>query len=368
MPWEPAAPPLLSDENANELGRWALQQMQQLAAALENPDITHYNVLHVEPEKPREGQVVVADGTDWDPGDGAGQYMYIGGAWVIQRAGPEPNTYGIMTDGTTPAPAEVSGDTFKFRGANGVKVTVQNDDVTHGDNALHELDINAITQAAPALGDKSPFADVSNSNAIRQDTYQKILDLIGALTTEAAPDFAADFLGLYDVSGAVAKKVSLSKFGQPKTLISTTSLVGVTGQTISIPSGYQDIEVIIRGMLAGSGLGQIFGLRFSEDGGSSFINQYWVENGVAGPSNDSTIQLHPNINNANSISAYVKVTNYIDALSKAIRGHIYLHTAASIYDLMAFTTNTAAAINAVRVQTSGVANLAAGSVELWGIK
>lgn len=37
--------------------------------------------LHVEPSKPRDGQVIFADGTDWDPGSGAGVYVYRAGAW-----------------------------------------------------------------------------------------------------------------------------------------------------------------------------------------------------------------------------------------------------------------------------------------------
>lgn len=37
--------------------------------------------LHVEPSKPRSGLTVLADGTDWDPGSGAGVYTYYGAAW-----------------------------------------------------------------------------------------------------------------------------------------------------------------------------------------------------------------------------------------------------------------------------------------------
>jgi hypothetical protein len=39
-------------------------------------------VMYVEPQKPREGMVVYADGTEWDPGSGAGQYLYNGSAWL----------------------------------------------------------------------------------------------------------------------------------------------------------------------------------------------------------------------------------------------------------------------------------------------
>lgn len=37
--------------------------------------------LHAVPDKLRTGITVLADGTDWDPGSGAGVYTYYGGAW-----------------------------------------------------------------------------------------------------------------------------------------------------------------------------------------------------------------------------------------------------------------------------------------------
>ena len=41
-----------------------------------------FAVLHAEPDRPREGKVVYADGTDWNPGSGKGLYVYDGSAWV----------------------------------------------------------------------------------------------------------------------------------------------------------------------------------------------------------------------------------------------------------------------------------------------
>ena len=38
-------------------------------------------MLYAEPVRPREGFVALADGTEWDPGSGAGVYCYYGGAW-----------------------------------------------------------------------------------------------------------------------------------------------------------------------------------------------------------------------------------------------------------------------------------------------
>ena len=34
------------------------------------------------PAKPREGMIVVADGTNWNPGSGKGAYEYKSGSWV----------------------------------------------------------------------------------------------------------------------------------------------------------------------------------------------------------------------------------------------------------------------------------------------
>lgn len=40
-------------------------------------------VLHAQPDKYEEGDVVLADGTDWDPGSGAGVYRRSSSAWVF---------------------------------------------------------------------------------------------------------------------------------------------------------------------------------------------------------------------------------------------------------------------------------------------
>lgn len=37
--------------------------------------------LYAAPVKPREGDVVLADGTTWNPGAGGGVYRYDGAAW-----------------------------------------------------------------------------------------------------------------------------------------------------------------------------------------------------------------------------------------------------------------------------------------------
>lgn len=42
----------------------------------------HLDETNVAPTKPRTGDIRLADGTNWNPGSGAGFYGYYGGAWV----------------------------------------------------------------------------------------------------------------------------------------------------------------------------------------------------------------------------------------------------------------------------------------------
>lgn len=66
-----------------ELPRFIQQELWKLQAVIEWLASGRKDVLHVEPEKKRDGMIVVADGTNWNPGGtGAGAYLWIGGAWV----------------------------------------------------------------------------------------------------------------------------------------------------------------------------------------------------------------------------------------------------------------------------------------------
>ncbi len=40
---------------------------------------------NVEPAKPRDGQIAYADGTNWDPGDGEGLYIYFNAQWNTMK-------------------------------------------------------------------------------------------------------------------------------------------------------------------------------------------------------------------------------------------------------------------------------------------
>jgi hypothetical protein len=67
-----------------DVGNWAWREFRKLAGLLRanRNDTVVLESQHNEPPKPLEGMLVLADGTDWDPGSGEGFYGYRGGAWV----------------------------------------------------------------------------------------------------------------------------------------------------------------------------------------------------------------------------------------------------------------------------------------------
>ena len=72
--------PFLGDENVPE---YIQRELQRISEAFEGVRAVELDELHVEPTKPRNGLIALADGTDWNPGSGAGFYGYSAGAWVF---------------------------------------------------------------------------------------------------------------------------------------------------------------------------------------------------------------------------------------------------------------------------------------------
>lgn len=59
------------------------QELSDLEQSQDDPrDFILLKVLHKSPAKVIAGMMVEADGTDWNPGSGAGTYVYRAGAWV----------------------------------------------------------------------------------------------------------------------------------------------------------------------------------------------------------------------------------------------------------------------------------------------
>jgi hypothetical protein len=64
-----------------EVSAYLHEELQKIAVAFLRIENIHLVELHVEPVKSRKGMIVLADGSNWNPGSGAGFYGYHTGAW-----------------------------------------------------------------------------------------------------------------------------------------------------------------------------------------------------------------------------------------------------------------------------------------------
>ena len=80
MAYEPENPP---DDESPELAAFLSRELRRITEAFLNIEEIILPELNVEPIRPRDGMIVLADGTNWNPGSGAGFYGRVNGSWVF---------------------------------------------------------------------------------------------------------------------------------------------------------------------------------------------------------------------------------------------------------------------------------------------
>jgi|TARA_R110002167_G_scaffold28386_4_gene95618 hypothetical protein len=73
-------PTTTSASNINTLRNWVSGELLRISNALSKTDI-EISVINAAPAKPQRGQVIFADGTNFNPGNGRGLYYYDT-AWI----------------------------------------------------------------------------------------------------------------------------------------------------------------------------------------------------------------------------------------------------------------------------------------------
>lgn len=75
--------PTATPSSTSGLRAWIAGQLREIANALHAPTVVSltFAELAAEPERYADGDVVFADGTNWNPGSGAGLYERRSGAW-----------------------------------------------------------------------------------------------------------------------------------------------------------------------------------------------------------------------------------------------------------------------------------------------
>lgn len=79
--FRPRQGPEFADPDLRSVVKWVEGELQRLARSGTEAELVPFREHHVAIERPREGMLVRADGTDWDPGEGQGLYQRIGGVW-----------------------------------------------------------------------------------------------------------------------------------------------------------------------------------------------------------------------------------------------------------------------------------------------
>ena len=78
MPYVPGVPPA----SADDLLVWVMDQLEQISAEFQETVALELRPSFRPPDKPREGMIVYADGTRWNPGAGKGVYVFEGAIWT----------------------------------------------------------------------------------------------------------------------------------------------------------------------------------------------------------------------------------------------------------------------------------------------
>lgn len=74
-------PSVFIGNTPEEFQDWVQEELKRLAKELVETIALDLRPVYREPNKPREGMIVYADGTKWNPGAGKGSYEYRGVAW-----------------------------------------------------------------------------------------------------------------------------------------------------------------------------------------------------------------------------------------------------------------------------------------------
>lgn len=75
--YNPTSPP----DEEGQLRTYLLTELQRISEAI--LESAKPPLFYSSPKNPQEGLIVRADGTSWNPGSGAGLYIYRSAAWVL---------------------------------------------------------------------------------------------------------------------------------------------------------------------------------------------------------------------------------------------------------------------------------------------
>jgi hypothetical protein len=94
----------------NQIVHFFANELQAVSRAFQESDVLELRTTHKAPVRPKNGMIVEADGTDWNPGSGAGLYVRRLNTWVFLGSGA-PGPPGSLGQ---PGPPGMQGEDGEF--------------------------------------------------------------------------------------------------------------------------------------------------------------------------------------------------------------------------------------------------------------
>jgi len=73
--------PFKGEYTPENIEMYLQRELEAISRSLMEMEEVELRPVFAAPPKPREGMIVFADGTKWNPGGGKGVYVYSAGAW-----------------------------------------------------------------------------------------------------------------------------------------------------------------------------------------------------------------------------------------------------------------------------------------------
>lgn len=175
-------PGAYSGPGDRDLVAWIAQELMRVGDTFELALARRVDFLANEPQRPREGMITGADGTNWDPGEGKGFYIYWSGAWhtFVLTTGTEVYQWVGFYAADQTAVAVVGTSKFVFRIPACTVLAVRGALVTASTVGSFIFDIN--DDGTSILGANKLSIDVNEKTSLTAATP----------TTIANPDVADD--------------------------------------------------------------------------------------------------------------------------------------------------------------------------------
>lgn len=323
-----------------ELRQWLIGEFKALSQSLNETTELELRPSKHEPTRPRDGMVVHADGTSWNPGSGAGTYRRQGGVWVkIPTAG---------TDVVAGPSSSVDGEIALFSGTTGKTIKrATGSGLVRATAGVYSTDVAANADLANMAAWTIKLRNSGSSGAPQDQT-------INDLTEETTGDAAADFVPVWDASGSVMRKMKPNNFGISAgglTLITSSSAPNTATWSFTGLGGYKMFLVSMRLLTHNAGANRSLNAALSGNNGSS----YGTARSPFGPINIVT-------------GTATNLQFVVTRLDQTNNQMLFIFSFIVPSGNGQIETGSLGPINALQLSLSGTGSFTAGDTDIYGLK